>query len=259
MAEYEHVNLHIENRVGWVDFDRPPVNAKHWDMVREIHGAIEQHHDDAGVRVIVLGSALERYFSTGADLAVFAEMSKAQMIDWADMAHALVHTMRQSDKPLLAAIHGVAVGGGLEMTLHCDLRFAATDARLGQPEININYIPPVGATQALARLIGRAGAIRLLYDGEIISAQEAHEIGLVDTLVAPEDLRDTVQAYGEKLAAKPPEALAAIRQTVTLGGSMSFDDGLALERAHVIRLAGTENFREGLTAFVEKRPPVWKG
>lgn len=93
----------------------------------------------------------------------------------------------------------------------------------------------------------------------MISAQEALEIGLVDTLVAPEDLRKEVQAYGEKLAAKPAEALAAIRQTITLGGSMSFDDGLALEREHVIRLAGTENFREGLAAFVEKRPPVWKG
>ncbi|MFP6746354.1 MAG: enoyl-CoA hydratase-related protein [Alphaproteobacteria bacterium] len=259
MSEYKHVNVHTENRVGWIDFNRPPVNAKHWDMVREIHGAIQQHHDDREVRVIVLGSALERYFSTGADIAVFAEMSRAEMIDWADMAHALVHIMRQSEKPLLAAIRGVAVGGGLEMTLHCDLRFAATDARLGQPEININYIPPIGATQALARLIGRPQAIRLLFDGELISAREALEIGLVDTLVAPEDLRKEVQAYGEKLAAKPPEALAAIRQTITLGGAMSFDGGLALEREHVIRLAGTENFREGLAAFLENRLPVWKG
>ena len=101
--------------------------------------------------------------------------------------------------------------------------------------------------------------MRLLFDGEMISPQEAHDIGLVDTLVPPEDLRAVVQAYGESLAAKPPEALAAIRQTVTLGGSMSFDDGLALERAHVVRLAGTDNFREGLAAFVEKRMPEWKG
>ena len=259
MAEYAHVRLHIKNRVGWIDFNRPPVNAKHWNMVHEIHAALRQYQADGEVRVIVLGSALERYFSAGADIAIFNEMSTAQMVDWADMAHDLVRTLRGSEKPLLAAIHGIAVGGGLEMTLHCDLRFAATDAKMGQPEININYIPPVGATQALARLIGRPRAIRLLYDGTMISAQEAHDIGLVDTLVAPENLRATVQAYGETLAAKPPEALAAIRQTIILGGAMTFDDGLALEREHVVRLAGTDNFREGLAAFTEKRAPVWKG
>ena len=123
---------------------------------------------------------------------------------------------------------------------------------------SINYIPPVGATQALARLIGRPQAIKLLYDGEIISAQEAFNMGLVDVLVAPGELRSEVQAYGETLAAKPPEALAAIRQTITLGGAINFEDGMALEREHVVRLAGTDNFREGLTAFIEKRPPVWK-
>ena len=133
MTECKHVNVYTEHPFGWIDFNRPPINAKHWDTVREIHAAIQRHHDDREVRVIVLGSALERYFSAGADIAVFAAMSRAEMIDWADMAHALVKTMRQSEKPLLAAIRGVAVGGGLEMTLHCDLRFAATDARLGQP------------------------------------------------------------------------------------------------------------------------------
>ena len=199
------------------------------------------------------------FFSAGADIPVFAKMGRAELVDWADLAHALVHTLRQSDTPVLAAIHGTAVGGGVEITLHCDLRFAATDARLRQPEININYIPPVGATQALARLIGRPQAIKLLYDGEMISAQEAFDMGLGDALVAPDQLRSEVQAYGETLVAKPPEALAAIRQTITLGGAMKFDDGMALERDHVARLAGTDNFREGLTAFIEKRSPVWKG
>ena len=258
MAEYEHVKLHVKNRVGWLDYARPPINAMDWKMVRETHAGVQDHLKNADVRVIVIGSALGRFFSAGADIPVFAKMGRAELVDWADLAHALVHTLRQSDKPLLAAIHGTAVGGGLEITLHCDLRFAAADARLGQPEININYIPPVGATQALARLIGRPQAIKLLYDGEMISAQEAFDMGLVDALVAPHELRSEVQAYGETLAAKPPEALAAIRQTITLGGAMNFEDGMALERDHVAHLASTDNFREGLTAFIEKRPPVWK-
>ena len=147
MAEYEHVELHVKNRVGWVDYARPPINAMDWKMVRETHAGVQDHLKNADVRVIVIGSALERFFSAGADIPVLAMMDRAELVDWADLAHALVHTLRHSDKPLLAAIHGTAVGGGLEITLHCDLRFAATDARLGQPEININYIPPVGATQ----------------------------------------------------------------------------------------------------------------
>ena len=123
----------------------------------------------------------------------------------------------------------------------------------------LHHLSHYEATQALARLVGRPQAIKLLYDGEMISAQEAFDMGLVDALVAPDELRSEVQAYGETLAAKPPEALAAIRQTITLGGAMNFEDGMALERDHVARLAGTDNFREGLTAFIEKRSPVWKG
>jgi enoyl-CoA hydratase/carnithine racemase len=258
MSDYEHIKLGTINRVGWLEFARPPINAFDWDMVREVQRGIEEHLADREVRVIVMASALDRFFSTGADLDVFSGMAAAEMAEWVVMAHNLVKTLRQSEKPLLAAIHGTAVGGGLEMTLHCDLRFAATDARLGQPEININLIPPVGATQALARLIGRANAIKLLYDGTLISAIEALEIGLVDSLVAPESLRDEVQAYGEKLAAKPPEALAAIRQSITLGGSIDFNDGLALDADLVTGLAGTDNFREGVAAFLAKRAPQWQ-
>mgnify|MGYP005641338305 CR=1 FL=1 len=259
MSEFEHVRLRTENRVGWLEYDRPPINAFNWRMVDEVHRGVQQYLADAGIRVIVLASALQRFFSAGAEIAEFEDIGEAGMRDWTEMVHGLARTLRHSDKPLLAAINGTAVGGGLEMTLHCDLRFAATDARLGQPEININFIPPIGATQALARLIGRPRAIRLLYDGEMFSAQEAHDMGLVDTLLAPDELRREVQAYGESLAAKPPEALAAIRQTVTLGGSMSFDEGLALEREHIVRLAESENLREGLAAFLEKRPPQWQG
>ena len=159
---------------------------------------------------------------------------------------------------MLAAINRTAVSGSLEMTLHCGLRFAATDARLGWPEININFIPPIGAAQALARSTGRPQAIRLLYDGSLITAQDAYEIGLLDILVAPDDLRADVQAYDESLVTKPPEALASIRQSITLGSGMSFDDGLELEAEHVVRLAGTENFREGVHAFMEKRAPKWQ-
>lgn len=253
-----YVRATVDAHVGWLAFDRAPVNAFEWTMVRQVSETLDRFERDPDVRVVVLASALPRYFSAGADLETFKGIGVDGMARWCELVHQLVGQFRASSKPMLAAIGGVAVGGGLEMTLHCDVRFAATDARLGQPEININFIPPVGATQALARLVGRPAALRYLYDGALLDAGSALRIGLVDELVEPERLHATVQAYAETLAAKPPEALAAIRRSVTEGGGLDFDEGLALERRLAIALAGTANFDEGVQAFLDKRPPQWR-
>src|SRR5215510_11235876 len=247
-----------ERSVGWLEFDRPPVNAFTREMVDEVHDALAATLADPAVRVVVLASAVERYFSAGADLHVFKGIGQDGMRRWALRCHDIVRLLRHSPKPLLAAINGTAVGGGLEMTLHCDLRFAASDARLGQPEINIAFIPPIATTQALARLIGRPRAIRYLYDGKLVPAADALDWGLVDELVAPAELRARVQSYAESLAAKSPTALAAIRRTVTLGGGMTFDEGLEYELKTVVALACTPDFTEGVEAFLAKRPPSWK-
>jgi len=251
------VRLSTIRNVGWLEFARPPVNAFTREMVDETLEAIIAALADRDVRVLVLASAVERYFSAGADLNVFKGMTGDGMRGWALRCHEIVRLLRSSPKPLLAAINGTAVGGGLEMTLHCDLRFAAADARLGQPEINIGFIPPIATTQALARLIGRPRAIRYLYDGGLVPAGEAVQWGLVDELIAPADLRARVQAYGEELAARSPAALAAIRRTVTLGGGMSFEDGMRYELETVVALADGPDFAEGVTAFLEKRPAAW--
>jgi enoyl-CoA hydratase len=243
--------------VGWLEFNRPPVNAFTREMVDEVHDGIVDLLADPAVRVIVLASAIEGYLSAGADLNVFKGMAPEGMRGWATRCHEIVRLLRGSAKPLLAAINGTAVGGGLEMTLHCDLRFAAANAKLGQPEIRIGFIPPIATTQALAHLIGRSRAIRYLYEGRMVPAEEARSWGLVDELVAPDDLRGRVQAYGEELAAKSPAALAAIRRAVTLGGGLAFEDGMAFELEAVVALAGTADFAEGVEAFLAKRPPVW--
>ncbi|WP_422001330.1 enoyl-CoA hydratase/isomerase family protein [Reyranella sp.] len=252
------VRLSIVAHVGWLEFDRPPVNAFTREMVEETHDAIAAALADPGVRVVVLASAVDRYFSAGADLNVFKGIGRDGMRQWATRCHDIVRLLRGSPKPLLAAINGTAVGGGLEMTLHCDLRFAARDARLGQPEINIAFIPPIATTQALARLIGRPRAIRYLFEGGLVPATEALAWGLVDELVEPAALRAHVQAYAGSLAGKSPSALAAIRRTVTLGGGMGFDEGMAYEMETVVNLAGTPDFEEGVDAFLAKRKPTWK-
>lgn len=255
--EAEFVRVSIDEGVAWLEFDRPPVNAFNQQMVSETLAALQRLDASPEVRVVVLASAVERYFSAGADLAVFATLGRDGMRDWVGLVHELARTIRELGKPALAAINGTAVGGGLEMTLHCDLRFAERGARLGQPEINIGFIPPVGATQALARLLGRPRALRYLYDGELIDTDTAAAIGLVDEVVDAGQLRSAVQGYALRLAQRPPEALAAIRRAVGLGGGMSFDDGLALEAHLATELAGTANFAEGVRAFLERRPPRW--
>ena len=251
------VRTTVVDHVGWIEFNRPPINAFEWTMVRQVAEALDVCEADADVRVMVIASALDRHFSAGADLETFRDLGADGMDAWCALVHHIVEQLRSSAKPILAAINGVAVGGGLEMALHCDVRFAARDARFGQPEVNINFIPPVGATQALVRLIGRPRALRYLYDGTLLDAHRALELGLVDEVVEPGELHATVQAYADTLAAKPPEALSAIRRSITLGGASSFSDGLALERRLAVELAGTANFREGVQAFLEKRPPHW--
>jgi enoyl-CoA hydratase/carnithine racemase len=254
---HDFLRVTVQNQVGWIEYNRPPVNAFNWEMLREVPQALERLLADPAIRVVVFGSALERYFSTGADLRVFQAMNEADIKRWVDLCHDLVRRMRASPKPLLAAIHGTAVGGGLEIVLHCDVRFASSNALLGQPEVNIAFIPPVGATQALGRLLGRPRALRFLYDGTLVTAEDAHAIGLVDVLVPAEGLRQAAQSYAEELARKPARALAAIRRCITEGIDQPFDRGLAIEREEAVALGATADFREGLDAFLVKRPPHW--
>jgi enoyl-CoA hydratase/carnithine racemase len=255
---YEFLKTGVEDRVAWMEYRRPPLNAIDWKMLGEISSALDALLEDPGVRVVVVASALEKYFSTGADLKVLQAMGPDDMRRWAGTCHTIVRKVRGAEKPLLAAITGTAVGGGLEIALHCDVRFAASNSRLGQPEINIGFIPPVGTTQSLPRLLGRPRALRFLYEGTLVSAEEALAMGLVDFVVPAEKLREEVQAYAVALARKPAEALAAIRRCITIGVDRPYEEALALELEAAAHLAGTPDFSEGLAAFFEKRPPHWR-
>ena len=215
-------------------------------MVEEVRAGIAAALADPEARVLVLASAVDGYFSAGADLKAFATMRGPQMRAWAELCHDIVHLLRNAPKPLLAAINGTAVGGGLEMALHCDIRFAAADARLGQPEINIAFLPPIATTQALARLIGRPRAIRYLYDGTLVDAARAQEWGLVTSWWR----RPTASACAglcQRLAAKPASALAAIRRTITWAAA-GFEEGMAWARSRRAagRHAGLRRWRRRL-------------
>ena len=255
---YEHLKVHRSEGVGWLEYRRLPRNAFNWGMLREVAAALDELLSADDVRVIVIASAIDGYFSTGADLKTFQAMTQEDLGSWVKTCHSLVRQMRAARKPLLAAIHGIAVGGGLEIVLHCDVRFAAADTKLSQPEVNIGFIPPVGGTQALARLLGRPRALRLLYEGGLISAQEALDIGLVDLVVPGENLRIRVTEYASALAGKPAATLAAIRRCVTEGVETSFEERLQIEYDAAVELGRNPNFAEGVAAFLAKRAPEWK-
>ena len=255
---YEFIRVEDLDRVRWIEFNRGPVNAFNRQMVEETRAALKAASLDPAARVIVLASAVDKYFSAGADLNEFQGMKSDGMSEWVDMCHEIANLIRGAAKPVLAAIHGTAVGGGLEMTLHCDLRFAAAGSRFGQPEIQIAFIPPIATTQALVRLIGRPRTLQYLYDGTLVTAQDAMSWGLIDEIIAPEKLREHVQAYAKELASKSATALAAIRKTVTDGGGLTFDEGMALEHRTASQLAATPDFAEGIDAFLNKRPPQWE-
>ncbi len=249
----------IMRNVGWLEFNRPPVNAFTREMVDETHDAIAAALGDPAVRVLVLASAVPRYFSAGADL--HASRTSARTACAAGPSAATRSCACCAARPSRCSPPSTAPrsGGGLEMTLHCDLRFAATDARLGQPEINIGFIPPIATTQALARLIGRPRAMRYLYEGALVPAAEALDWGLLDELVEPAGLRARVQAYGEELAAQvagrprrhPPHRDPGRRHDLRGRHGLR-----ARERS--FELVGTPDFAEGVDAFLAKRQPKWK-
>lgn len=256
--KFADLKISVTNHVGWLEYDKPPINAFGLETMPEIVAGIASLVANPEARVIVIASALEKYFSVGADLNIFDGITREEMAINVDNNHRIVDILRESPKPVLAAIHGTAVGGGLEITLHCDLRFAASDARFSQPEIKIAFIPPIATTQALVRLLGRPRAIRYLYEGGFVSATEALEMGLVDFLHPPETLRAEVQSYAEALAQKPPEALEAIRKTITAGMELPFREAMQLEKDWVLRLTETRNFQEGVSAFLNKKEPDWE-
>jgi enoyl-CoA hydratase/carnithine racemase len=236
---FEYLNLSVANKVGWVEYNRLPFNGFNWEMLGQ-----------EDVRVVVLSSTLDNYFSAATDLTIFDGIRPKKMREWVKICHG--HLMQNAHNPLLAAIHGMAVGGGLELTSHCDFCFAAEDAKIGQLEIAINFIPPVGTTQTLACLIGRPKAIKFLYDSKILSAIKALDIGLVDKLHPAEELRPYVQSYAESLASNPTKVLAAIRRCITLGGGMPFEKSLDYEIEQAAALTDTPDFIEGVKTFLEK-------
>lgn len=258
---YENLTVERKGAVGIITVNRPKsLNALSRATVAELAAAIEELNADDAIRAIVLTGAGEKAFVAGADISEFNALRSAEeAAEYARAGQAVLNRIERLPKPVIAAINGYALGGGCELAMACDIRIAADIARLGQPEINLGIIPGYGGTQRLTRLVGKGMAKLLVLGGDPITAQEAQHIGLVDMVVPAAELMPKAMELAEKLAAKAPVALRLCKQAINEGAESSLAAGLDHEAALFGVVFDTEDRVEGVSAFLEKRKPAWKG
>jgi enoyl-CoA hydratase len=257
---FTNLRLAREHAVATITLDRPRrLNALDTETLRELARAIRDVRRDAAARVLVVTSAGEKAFSAGADIAAMTAMSASEGHAYSRLGHEVLGRLEALPIPVIAAIDGVALGGGLELALACDLIVATERARFGQPEINLGLIPGFGGTQRLVRRIGQARARELIYLGHAISAEEALRIGLVTRVVSAPDLATEAARLAVDLAAKPPLALAQAKRATAVAADADLETGCRYEVEAFGVTFATEDRVEGLTAFTSKRAPLWKG
>lgn len=244
-----------------VTVNRPEVrNALNRATVEDLERAVDAAEADDSVRVLILTGAGDRAFIAGADLNEMAARTMlGELSAVTRQRRRVAERLEEMHKPTIAAVNGFALGGGCELAMACTLRVAAETAKFGQPEVNLGIIPGLGGTQRLTRLVGKGRALELILTGDIIDAQEAYRIGLVNKVVAAGELLTAAKALGQKLAEKPPVALRAAKDAVNLGYEMDLHSALELENRLFALCVGTEDKAEGVAAFLEKRKPEWKG
>jgi 3-hydroxyacyl-CoA dehydrogenase len=255
----ETIIVRKEKPIAWIVLNRPErLNAINPKMIEEISKALDELEEDPDVRVVVFkGSG--RAFCAGADVTAFAGINPMLAVKASRKFQELTLKIQFYTKPTITAIHGYALGGGLELALSTDFRIASEEAMLGQPEINLGFIPGAGATQRLAKIVGPAKAKELIMTGEFIPAVEAHKIGLLNKLVKPGALDEEARNLALKLAEKPPLALMAAKIAIDTGLEAGLWPGLSIESQLFGILFSTEDVIEGVTAFLEKRKPRFKG
>lgn len=255
-------NLDIGNRdaVRTITVNRPDkLNALNRDTLNELTLAFMQAAQDDAVRAVVLAGAGEKAFVAGADISEMHGYSPVQAQGFSRTGQRLMSAIERLGKPVIARIQGFALGGGMELAMACHLRIASEKAKFGQPEIHLGLIPGFGCTQRLLRLAGRSAALELCLTGATITAQRAYEWGIVNRVVAPEALDETVDALADQLAAAAPLAAGGILDAVLQGGETSIDQGLEFETQGFALMFSTEDMREGTRAFLEKRKAVFQG
>jgi enoyl-CoA hydratase/carnithine racemase len=249
----EFVRLEVADGIGTIRLDRPKVNALNDQLTAELAAAASEAENAEEVRAVILYGG-EKVFAGGADIAEMAEADYAAMAAWSGRLQAALSRVASIGKPVVAAITGYALGGGLELALAADFRVAGENARLGQPEILLGIIPGAGGTQRLPRLVGPAKAKDLIFTGRMVKAAEAHAIGLVDLVAPDESVYEAALDLVRRYATGPALALRAAKQAIDYGLGVDLATGLEIERVQFAALFSTEDQRAGMRSFLENGP-----
>jgi enoyl-CoA hydratase/3-hydroxyacyl-CoA dehydrogenase len=250
------VKLETRDDVAIAWLDRPPMNSIAPEVVKALRAVWDAVTNQGSVRALVVASANPMVFSAGADIKEFTKMDEAAGKELLDEMHGLLREMETSSVATIAAVNAVAFGGGCELAMACDFRIAADSATFGQPEINLGIIPGFGGTQRLPRLVGEAKAREMNLIGEPISAGEAYEYGLANRVVPDHELLDTALAWARKLAGQAPVAIEQIKRVSAAG---DIEQGIEAEKRGFVTALGSEDAREGIGAFLQKRKPHFQG
>jgi enoyl-CoA hydratase/carnithine racemase len=257
--KYKTILFRKENGLAFITLHQPEtMNALSGQMMDELRAVLNHIDRDIEIRVVLLSGG-DHCFAAGVDIREIEDIATPVDARWyLKKAHALYDCLEGLEKPVIAAIAGLALSGGFELALACDLRVAAENATFGQPEIKIGMIPGGGGTQRLPRVIGITKAKELLYTGDHINAQEAYHLGLLNRVVAPDLLMQEARALALRIAAQPLEALKAVKLAVNGGRDMTMSLAMAYEARCLEQLFATEDQKEGVMAYMEKRRPVFK-
>lgn len=256
MSEREFVKTTVEDRIAILTIDHPPANAFNGQTMRELRAAFSDAVGDHAVKAIIITGAGPRFFIAGADIKEMAQAaSQGKARDLIAAGQATFSLIEASRKPVIAAVNGFCLGGGMELFLACHMRLAVPVARFGQPEINLGIIPGWGGTQRLARQIGTARALEMILTGDPIDAAQAMQLGLLNRIVEAENLLSEAKTLAAKIAAKGGLAINAAVKAVYEGLRLPHDEGLRLEMEEMLGLLTTHDAYEGFTAFAAKRPP----
>jgi len=264
MAEWQNVRTEVDDRIALLTIDHPPVNSFNKQVVTELGEAMDELLADDEVKAIVITGGGTNAFVAGADIPEIKELLEGPDDDYAEAREFIERGQRvhlkieTATKPVIAAINGFCLGGGLELAMACHMRICSDRARLGQPEINLGLIPGWGGTQRLPRIVGRGKALEMILTGDMITAQEAYRVGLVNKVVPAGAILKEARGLARKIVSKSTFPIAATLRAVTQGLEVSIEEGLVIEGEQFVGLADTEDIREGISAFLEKRQPEFK-
>jgi enoyl-CoA hydratase/carnithine racemase len=264
MGEWQNIRTEVEDRIALLTIDHPPVNSFNKQVVSELDEAIDELLADDEVKGIVITGGGTNAFVAGADIPEIKELLEkpeggyAESRAFIERGQGVNLKIETADKPVVAAINGFCLGGGLELAMSCHMRICSDRARLGQPEINLGLIPGWGGTQRLARIVGKGKALEMILTGDMITAQEAYRIGLVNKVVPAGAILKEARGLARKVVSKSKFPIAATLRAVTKGLETTVEEGLEIEKEQFVGLAETEDIREGVSAFLEKRQPEFK-